>query len=294
MSQTPMSSSSPTPIPAPSTHSPIPQEQMHQRQDLLEHLRQVKQLVDRVAPWAASLKSAQESYVTAVPNPPRIKITKLFVAFVKVLAWTYLISALIMMVTYLRYLVANPQIHSSDIPWHTIHVPALVSAAAIAVAWWLWKYFGIYPLAMMSVERENLKRQAHNESVWREYEDPARAELSKVHKEYMERFSHWYPEDYLYPYASDSLYKYVRQGRSFTLQDALNLFEKEKHELWVRLSMEQQAEEQRIHNAIVEDLMDQQLYEQRKANVLLAGILAATTATAVAASTPRYLYHYHY
>ena len=44
--------------------------------------------------------------------------------------------------------------------------------------------------------------------------------------------------------------------------------------------MEQQAEEQRIHNAIVEDLMDQQLYEQRKANVLLAGILAATTATA--------------
>lgn len=83
MSQTPMSSSSPTPIPAPSTHSPIPQEQMHQRQDLLEHLRQVKQLVDRAAPWAASLKSAQESYVTAVPNPPRIKITKLFVAFVK-------------------------------------------------------------------------------------------------------------------------------------------------------------------------------------------------------------------
>ena len=58
--------------------------------------------------------------------------------------------------------------------------------------------------------------------------------------------------------------------------------------------MEQQAEEQRIHNAIVEDLMDQQLYEQRKANVLLAGILAATTATAVAASTPRYHYHYHY
>ena len=110
----------------------------------------------------------------------------------------------------------------------------------------------------------------------------------------MERFSHWYPEDYLYPYASDSLYKYVRQGRSFTLQDALNLFEKEKHELWVRLSMEQQAEEQRIHNAIVEDLMDQQLYEQRKANVLLAGILAATTATAVAASTPRYHYHSHY
>ena len=44
--------------------------------------------------------------------------------------------------------------------------------------------------------------------------------------------------------------------------------------------MEQQAEEQRIHNAIVEDLMDQQLYELRKANVLLAGILAATTATA--------------
>ena len=86
----------------------------------------------------------------------------------------------------------------------------------------------------------------------------------------------------------------MRQGRSFTLQDALNLFEKEKHELWVRLSMEQQAEEQRIHNAIVEDLMDQQLYEQRKANVLLAGILAATTATAVAASTPRYHYHSHY
>jgi hypothetical protein len=86
----------------------------------------------------------------------------------------------------------------------------------------------------------------------------------------------------------------VRQGRSFTLQDALNLFEKEKHELWVRLSMEQQAEEQRIHNAIVEDLMNQQLYEQRKANVLLTGILAATTATAVAASTPRYHYHYHY
>lgn len=281
MSQTPMSSSSPTPIPEPSTHSPIPQEQMHQRQDLLEHLRQVKQLVDRAAPWATSLKSTQESYVEAVPNPPRIKLTKLFVAFVKVLAWTYLISALVMMVTYLRYLIANPQIHSSDIPWHTIHVPALVSAAVIAVAWWLWKYFGIYPLAMMSVERENLKRQAHNQSVWREHEEPALVELSKVHDEYTERFSHWYPEDYLYPYASDSLYKYVRQGRAFTLQDALNLFEKERHELWVRLSMEQQAEEQRIHQALVEDLMVEQLREQRMANFMLSSMAPLSIADTI-------------
>lgn len=42
---------------------------MHQRQDLLEHLRQVKQLVDRAAPWADSMKSAQKAYVAAVPEP---------------------------------------------------------------------------------------------------------------------------------------------------------------------------------------------------------------------------------
>lgn len=40
--------------------------------------------------------------------------------------------------------------------------------------------------------------------------------------------------------------------------------------------------------------MDKQLYEQRRANVLLSGILVATTATAVAASAPRHHYHYHY
>ena len=110
----------------------------------------------------------------------------------------------------------------------------------------------------------------------------------------MERFSHWFPEDYLYPNAADTLYKYVRQGRTYTLQEALNLYEQERHQLWVRLSMEEQARETRIHNAIVEDMMDKQLYEQRRANVLLSGILVATTATAVAASAPRYHYHYHY
>ena len=268
MSQTPMSASSPAPIPAPSTNSPIPQEQMHQRQDLLEHLRQVKQLVDRAAPWADSMKSAQKAYVAAVPEPP--------------------------LIAYLRYLYANPQIHSSDIPWHTIHVPAIVSAIVIAALWWSLMYFVAYPLAAAKVERENNKRRAHNDSVWSDYEEPAIAELSKVHNEYMERFSHWFPEDYLYPNAADTLYKYVRQGRTYTLQEALNLYEQERHQLWVRLSMEEQARETRIHNAIVEDMMDKQLYEQRRANVLLSGILVATTATAVAASAPRHHYHYHY
>ena len=101
--------------------------------------------------------------------------------------------------------------------------------------------------------------------MWSDYEEPAIAELSKVHNEYMERFSHWFPEDYLYPNAADTLYKYVRQGRTYTLQEALNLYEQERHQLWVR-----------------------------RANVLLSGILVATTATAVAASAPRYHYHYHY
>ena len=84
------------------------------------------------------------------------------------------------------------------------------------------------------------------------------------------------------------------RGRTYTLQEALNLYEQERHQLWVRLSMEEQARETRIHNAIVEDMMDKQLYEQRRANVLLSGILVATTATAVAASAPRHHYHYHY
>ncbi|WP_152901395.1 hypothetical protein [Rothia mucilaginosa] len=294
MSQTPMSASSPAPIPAPSTNSPIPQEQMHQRQDLLEHLRQVKQLVDRAAPWADSMKSAQKAYVAAVPEPPRIKLKRLFVACFKLIPWTYLASSIIMLIAYLRYLYANPQIHSSDIPWHTIHVPAIVSAIVIAALWWSLMYFVAYPLAAAKVERENNKRRAHNDSVWSDYEEPAIAELSKVHNEYMERFSHWFPEDYLYPNAADTLYKYVRQGRTYTLQEALNLYEQERHQLWVRLSMEEQARETRIHNAIVEDMMDKQLYEQRRANVLLSGILVATTATAVAASAPRYHYHYHY
>ena len=57
----------------------------------------------------------------------------------------------------------------------------------------------------------------------------------------------------------------------------------------MRLSMEEQAHETRIHNAIVEDMMDKQLYEQRRANVLCyPAFLVATTATAVAASAPRY------
>ena len=153
MSQTPMSASSPAPIPAPSTNSPIPQEQMHQRQDLLEHLRQVMQLVDRAAPWADSMKSAQKAYVAAVPEPPRIKLKRLFVACFKLIPWTYLASSIIMLIAYLRYLYANPQIHSSDIPWHTIHVPAIVSAIVIAALWWSLMYFVAYPLAAAKVER---------------------------------------------------------------------------------------------------------------------------------------------
>lgn len=285
MSLTPMSSSSPQPLPKPITNSPIPHEQLQQRQDLLEHLGQVKQLVANATPWVDTRQSALDSYIGTVEYPERVKPTRIFVAFWKNLAWTYIVGGFLVLFAQAYYLHSHPHERSSGIPWMTIHIVGIGSAIVVSVLWMLWLHMLTYPRLERKTDAENEKREEHNIQVWQEYEEPALVELSKIHHEYMERFSHWFPEDYLTPNAVNALYAYVRQGRAYTMQDALNLYEQEKHQLWVRLSMDQQAREARVHRAIVQDLMAEQIQEQRRTNRLVQSAVVAASAAAAAASS---------
>lgn len=184
---------------------------------------------------------------------------------------------------YTILLIDDPNADHSSTPDLIYLLPFLVFAAPIPLG----LLFGGITTGINNsrIPAINARRRKANEAITQQIEQitapeikPLDDQLDKARQEYFEKYHGWFPERYLSSQDVGACWHIVHDHRATTIQDAVNRYLADLHELYMRTTAEKQLAEQ-----------------QRATRVAIVnGIINASMQSAMISSMRAPVRHYHY